>query len=171
LTLLREDPYLLVNPVELGFAPAGPWADEKIHFTQIVTDFFQARHTASRRFPYKLFNALVLGESDPTYKELTGVAWATDSILRVDKIVFANLLGLHSIDGSIFHQQGNYPTHGFFEIGSAERAQHCPSDMDMTGVDFDNVRLLIHRKKLFKTGCTRQEIEGCKWSPSEGTLH
>jgi hypothetical protein len=155
LTLLREDPYLLVNPGELGLAPAGSWTDNEIHFAQIVTDFFKASHIANSRFPHKLFNALVLGESDPTYKELAGVAWATDTILRVNKIVFANLLGVHSIDGSLFHQHGHFPTHRFFEIGSAERARYCPPDMNMTGIDFNNVRLLIHHKQLLRTGCTR----------------
>jgi hypothetical protein len=35
------------------------------------------------------------------------------------------------------------------EIESAERAKHCPPDLDLTGVDFDDVRLLIDREQLF----------------------
>jgi hypothetical protein len=61
-----------------------------------------------------------------------------------------------------------FPSHGFFEIGSSERARYCPSDLDMTGVDFDDVSLLMHCEQSFNRRCTSEDIEGCKWMQSMG---
>lgn len=159
-----NNPNLRFNPRSLGFIPATLWADQEVTFGDVVTDFFQRKNNANSRFSHKLFNALRLGESSPLFPQLVGVMWLNQNILRVDKRVFARLLGIKSIDGSLFHQQGNFPSHGFIEIGAGDASRMCPPGLDLTGVDFENVRLLIHGENLFKRGCTESDIEHCKWA-------
>lgn len=159
-----SNPNLFFNPLQIGFIPMNFWEDRKITFGECVTEFFQRKNNAKSRFAYKLFNALCLAEFDPIYTPLVGVKWLNDTILRVDKKSFARLLGIKSIDGSLFHQQGNFPSHGFFEIGAGDVSRYCPSDLDFTDVDFENVRLLIHTENLFKKGCTKSDIENCRWA-------
>ena len=152
------------NPKRIGFIPPNLWEDREMTFGECVNDFFQRKNNANSRFSHKLFNALKLSEYNPIYTAFVGVKWLTDTILRVDKRAFARLLGIRSIDGSLFHQQGNFPSHGFFEIGAGDVQKYCPPNLDMTGVDFENVRLLIHTDNLFKRGCTEADIENCRWA-------
>ena len=133
-------------------------------FGEIVSTFFQKKNNANSRFSHKLFNALKLSECSPEFPQLVGVSWLTQFILRVDKRAFARLLGIKSIDGSLFHQQGNFPSHGFFEIGAGDAAKFCPPGINLTGVDFENVRLLVHNEQKFRKGCTEFDIINCRWA-------
>jgi hypothetical protein len=158
------DASLVLNPRKLGFIPTTFWGDADTTFGQCVADFFQRKNCAACRFSHKLFNALRLSELGGSYPRLTGVLWLNDMILRVDKVTFARLLGIKSIDGSLFHQQGNFPSHGFFEIGSGDQRRFVPPGIDLTDVDFENVRLLIHPRRQFKKGCTAKDIQQCRWA-------
>jgi hypothetical protein len=159
-----NDPTLRFNPRSLGFIPTDFWPDEEVSFGYCLSDFFQRKNNANCRFPHKLFNAIRLTEFKPDYPRLTGLQWLNPVILRVDKVTFARLLGIKSIDGSLFHQQGNFPSHGFFEIGSGDQDRFVPPDVDLTDVDFENVRILVHRMGLVRKGCTSRDIEMCRWA-------
>jgi hypothetical protein len=159
-----QDPTLRFNPRALGFIPVPIWQDEEVLFGHCVTEFFQKKNNANCRFSHKLFNAIKLSEFRPEFPRLTGVMWLNDTILRVDKVTFARLLGIKSIDGSLFHQRGNFPSHGFFEIGWGDQERFVPPDLDMTDVDFENVRILVHPMGLFRRGCTSDDIEKCRWA-------
>jgi hypothetical protein len=82
--------------------------------------------------------------------------------LRIDKRAFARLLAIKTVDGSLFHQQGNFPSHGFCELSEKTGLKFVPREV-LEGVDFDNVRLLVHQDRVFKRGCTEADIERCKW--------
>ncbi|OHT12718.1 hypothetical protein TRFO_17332 [Tritrichomonas foetus] len=161
---VRSDPTLNFNPLRLGLIPPNLWEDRNMTFGECVSEFFQRKNNANSRFSHKLFNALRLSEFNPIYTPFVGVKWLNENILRVDKRAFARLLGIKSIDGSLFHQQGNFPSHGFFEIGAGDVNRYCPPGLDLTGVDFENVRLLVHTENLFKRGCTEADIEHCRWA-------
>ncbi|OHS94430.1 hypothetical protein TRFO_39380 [Tritrichomonas foetus] len=159
-----NDISLRFNPRRIGFIPPNMWEDRDMTFGECVQEFFQRKNNANSRFSHKLFNSLKLSEYNPIYTPFVGVKWLNENILRVDKRAFARLLGIKSIDGSLFHQQGNFPSHGFFEIGAGDVQRYCPPNIDLTGVDFENVRLLIHTENLFKRGCTEADIEHCRWA-------
>jgi hypothetical protein len=148
----------------LGFIPATVWTDQQIRFSDLVREFFQRKNNVNSRFSHKLFNALKLSEANPAYAQLVGVSWLTDTILRVDKIAFARLIGVRSIEGSLFHQQGNFPSHGFLEIGAGDVRELCPPGVDLSSVDFENVRLIYHAEGIFRRGCTERDIEACRWA-------
>jgi hypothetical protein len=159
-----SDPALVFNPAGLGFTPATIWANEEITFGQSVAEFFQKKNCATCRFPHKLFNALRLSGFRCEFPRLTGVMWLNDKILRVDKLTFARLIGIKSIDGSLFYQQGNFPSHGFFEIGAGDQERFVPPDVDLTDVDFENVRILVHPGGQFTRGCSSEAIQECIWA-------
>jgi hypothetical protein len=163
-----RDPHFALNPALLGFIPATSWTDRHVRFGELVREFFQRKNNANCRFSHKLFNALQLSQAGPEWAKLVGVSWLNDTILRVDKRAFARLLGIRSIDGSLFHQQGNFPSHGFIEIGAGDVRDMCPADLDMSGVDFENVRLLFHPEQAFRRGCTEADIDICRWMGSKG---
>jgi hypothetical protein len=90
------------------------------------------------------------------------VAWITDRILKVDKVRFARLLGIRTIEGSLFHKQGNFPSHGFVEIAPEEGRRTLPPEL-LQDVDFDMVRLMIHGPGDFHRACGPDIMEKCKW--------
>ena len=158
-----HDVSLSVSPHALGFIPFTLWQERYYTFGELVTDFFQRKNHASCRFSYKLYNALRLSFISPQFAFLVGVSWLNDQIIRVDKRAFARLLGIKSIDGSLFHQQGNFPSHGFVEVPAEDVPKVCPN-VDLTGVDFDNVRLLIHTGGVFVRTAVESDIVNCRWA-------
>jgi hypothetical protein len=157
---------LIFNPKEIGFIPSRIWIDRSVPFSAVVADFFQRKNCFNCRFSHKLFNALRLVEWRPACEVLVGVSWLTTSILRVNKMVFARLLGIRCIDGSLFHQQGNFPSHGFVEIGAGDVKKMCPG-INLAGVDFEKIRIVFHQDGVFRQGCTEAQIENCKWTSAK----
>ena len=156
------DQNIKFNPAKLGFIPSKIWNDEDMTFGEIVSQFFQKKNNANSRFSHKLYNALKITDFDHFYYIILGVEWVSDTVLKVDKKQFARLLGIKTIDGSFFHQQGNFPSHGFVELDPAT-AQEQLDPKDIQGVDYDNVRLLTHAEGIFRRGCTEEVLESCKW--------
>jgi hypothetical protein len=159
-----HDPKWHFNPRQLGFIPKSQWLDHEMTFGEVVQDFFQKKNSSACRFSHKLFNALRLCDWNQSYFRIVGVAWIDNSFIKVDKQAFARLLGIRSIDGSLFHQQGNFPSHGFIEIGSGDVKGSSAESLDLNGVDFENVRLLYHQDKLFTRDGTEHDIQRCRWA-------
>lgn len=156
------DKALTFNPKKLGFIPSKFWEDKEMTFGELVTNFFRRKSNSNNRFYHKLYNALKISEDDPFYSEYVGVEWANPKVIKVDKKKFARLLGIKSIDGSLFHHQGNFPSHGFVELTTQNVAEYFPNQK-IDNIDFDNVRLLIHQAGVFIQGCTEDVINDCKW--------
>jgi hypothetical protein len=45
-----------------------------------------------------------------------GVRLVTDEVIIVEKFMLARLLGMRSVDGSLFHQQETFPSHRSLEL-------------------------------------------------------
>jgi hypothetical protein len=162
---LALDPSVTFNPARLGFIPQSVWTDGRdVKFGDLVTDFFQRKNNANTRFSHKLYNALKITTSDPFYFDFIGVEWISDIVLKVDKRIFAQLLGIKTVDGSLFHRQGNFPSHGFAELTSIE-AVDLLGAAELVGVDFDVIRLLVHQERVFVRDASLEAIENCKWVP------
>lgn len=157
-----NDKQLTFNPKKLGFIPSKFWEDKEMTFGELVTNFFRRKSNSNNRFYHKLFNALKISEDDPFYSEYVGVEWANPKVIKVDKKKFARLLGIKSIDGSLFHHQGNFPSHGFVELTTQNIADYFPNKK-IENIDFDNIRLLVHQAGVFIQGCTEDVINDCKW--------
>lgn len=158
-----NDDQVRFNPVKLGFIPGKFWSQDKDWtFGQLVSDFFQKKNNANSRFSHKLYNALKISTSDPFYAVYIGVEWVNERVLKIDKRIFARLLGIKTIDGSLFHQQGNFPSHGFTELTEKQAIAEVPPEA-LKNVDYETVRLLIHQPGIFTRDCTEEDIERCKW--------
>ena len=144
------DPNAIIYPRRLGFDPAFFWPDRPFTFGDIVYDFFRKRNNQNARFHHKLFNALCLANESPVYAELVGVQALTTSIIKVNKGAFARLLGVKTVEGSLFHSQGNFPQNHFREL-NAQEAQEMLAGVDISDVDFDDIRLLIYTPGPFFT--------------------
>jgi hypothetical protein len=160
--LVCADGLVTFNPVELGFIPESAWQDRKYTFGELVVTFFQQKSSGHTRFLHKLYNALRIVELDPFYSTFIGLEWVSDRILKVNKRVFGRLLGIRAIDGAFFHQQGNFPSHGFREIGPGEADGNVNAE-DLDGVDFDEVRLLTHVSGILRRSSPGPVFLAGKW--------
>jgi hypothetical protein len=163
---LCNDPYVTFDARELGFVPTGHWAVGRFTFGELVRDFFQRKSSGNTRFLHKLYNALKISGSDPFYSEFVGAEWVNDRVLKIDKKTFARLLGIKAIDGSLFHRQGNFPSHGFIEIGPTN-GRGLVDPNDLASVDHDDVRLLVHEPGKFQRTSTPDVLEKCHWINSK----
>jgi hypothetical protein len=141
-----------LNPAALGFIPIHFWPNREVRFADLVCDFFQRKSSANARFLHKLDNALRISAIAPAWAEIVGVRWEAPLVVRVHKGQFARLLGIRAIEGSFFHRQGNFTTHGFVELTREQAQALCP-DTDLAAVDFDNVRLLVHQPGAPASAC------------------
>lgn len=157
-----RDRDFVINPAKIGLIPSKYWPDRNFAFGDIVADFFQRKNNANCRFPHKLYNAIQIAKILPDLLKFTGVEWVGKYVLKVDKKRFARLLGIHSIDGSLFHRQGNFPTHGFIEVGG-EEAKRLIGEDEFNSMDVECVRLLMHNQGVFNRDTTEQELNACKW--------
>lgn len=162
------DKNLTIYPKALNFLPSNYWVDQESPFGELVTKFFQRKNNANCRFPHKLYNALSVVEQDPTMYNLLGVKWVTDEIFKVDKLIFGRLLGISSIDGGLFHRQGNFPSHGFTELSSAQVNELKVSLGDeIADVDQERIRLMFHEGKMFSKMSDEDSVTKCKWANSD----
>jgi hypothetical protein len=146
-----------LNPTALGFIPVYFWPNRELPFADLVYDFFQRKNNVNSRFLHKLFNALRISTISPAWAEIVGVEWEAPFVIRVNKGEFARLLGIKAIEGSLFHQQGNFTTLGFVELNREQVQMYCPNT-DLASVDFDNVRLLVHQPGIFVRDCGEQQL-------------
>jgi hypothetical protein len=153
-----QNPSATLNPASLGFIPVFFWPHREYSFADLVYDFFQRKNNVNGRFLHKLYNALRISTLSGTWAELVGVQWAAPFVIKVNKGQFARLLGLQTIEGGLFHQQGNFRTHGFVELNREQVTAYCPT-LDISQVDFDDVRLLIHQPGIFVKNCTEQQLK------------
>jgi hypothetical protein len=158
------DASLVFSPQALGFLPSNYWLATDATFGDLVTKFFQRKNNANCRFPHKLYNALSLVDHEASLFGLLGVHWITDRIFKVDKFIFGRLLGITSIDGGLFHRQGNFPSHGFAELTGLEVQQvRVAGAANVADVDQDRVRLLYHKGSMFAKASTEDSVTRCKW--------
>lgn len=156
------DPSVTFAPQELGFLPSNYWLNTDTTFNDMVTKFFQRKNNANCRFPHKLYNGLLIVDNSPNMYNLIGVKWVTDKVIKVDKLIFGRLLGISSIDGGLFHKQGNFPSHGFAEV-SVDETEKLRHEYDLSDVDLDRVRLMYHKLGMFVKGSDEEAVTKCKW--------
>ena len=157
-----SDPACLISPRQFGFIPSSTWSSDSITFGTLVATFFRRRNSATSKFPYKLYNALRITEFIPDYFPHVGVKWVTDNIIWVNRESFARLLGVRTVEGGLFHQQGNFPSHGFEEL-SFEESERLAQQLGLGRIDLSVMRLIRHTTGLFKRDSKEADLERCKW--------
>jgi hypothetical protein len=158
------DSSITFSPQALGFLPLNYWLAVDVTFGDLVKKFFRRKNNANARFTHKLYNALLVVDHSPTAFNLFGVQWITNEIFKVDKFIFARLLGIAAVDGGLFHRQGNFPQYGFAEL-SASDVDQLRTKFDLSDVDQNRVRLIYHQANGFVKGKSEEAIARCKWIP------
>ena len=156
------DPNITFNPQTINLIPYSLWKSENITFGYLVSFHFRKRNSSNSKFPIKLFNALKITEHCPDLFPHIGVKWITDDVIWVDREAFACLIGVKTVEGGLFHQQGNFPSHGFVEL-SYEESQMLANSLNLGRIDLSVMRLVRHRTGLFRRGCTELDILRCQW--------
>ena len=145
---LLISPSFTINPTACGFIPSLFWPNKEFTFADIVFDSFQRKNNINCRFIHKLYNAIQFTKMYPIYTEMIGVSFITTNVLKVNKHCFARLLNIKSIDGGLFHGQGNFPSIGFKELTKEEAEVYCDG-VNIDDVNYDDIRLLVHTKGMF----------------------
>lgn len=113
---------LVFQPMTLSFEPYEYWLfqERSLSFNDLVCKFFRHNKTNFTKFMYKLYDMLRITTVFPSLKQAVGVYFINDVAISVDKYAMINMLSLNpkNVDGSLFHKQGNFPTHGFIEVTS-----------------------------------------------------
>ena len=146
-----NDPNLVFCPLQLGFEPHEYWLfqDRKISFRDLVLKFFRHTKTNQTKFMYKLYDMLRLTTCYPQLKQIVGVYFVNDYVIVAKKNSLINMLGINpkNVDGSLFHKQGNFSTHGFIEVN--ERNYTDVGFETKPEVDIKEARLLFHKDFKF----------------------
>ena len=156
-----NNPNLRFNPMKLGFIPSAFWGNSDKTFGEMVKIFFQRKNNSKCRFPHKLYNALILSQLDSNMFRMVGAKWVDRKMILINRNAFARLLGIKAIEGSLFHQQGNFPSHGFEEVDPSIIKERFKN------FDFSQNRIIIHTAGVFVYGCSEADISSCKWNCSK----
>lgn len=155
-----HDQLLTFAPFDLGLPPVDNWASGAVTFGDLVTTFFRRKNNFITRFPRKLVTALKIVEERPNLYPAVGVTWVSETVIKVNKLVFARLLGIKTVDGALFHRHGNFPSHGFVELKMGE----VEEGSDLSDVDYDCVRLLRHSSGMFTRSTEEELVHACEYS-------
>ena len=113
---------LLFQPMALSFEPYEYWLfqERTLSFNDLVCKFFRHNKTNFTKFMYKLYDMLRITTVFPSLRHAVGVYFINNVAISVDKYAMINMLALNpkNVDGSLFHKQGNFPTHGFIEVSN-----------------------------------------------------
>jgi len=124
----------MINPSRMGFIPKSCWLNEEISIEDLRRDYFLKRKGSFRRFDYKLYNALQITKCYADTYEVIGVQWINKNIMKIDSRIFGSLLGIHFVQGGLFHKQGNLCRHKFVHIYKSQvmnmEDNHLCDDVD-----------------------------------------
>jgi len=134
--------------VELGFIPHSNWTKQIIPLSRLKKIYFQKRKGFARRFDYKLYNALLITKNNPPMFQIIGAMWVTNDIMKIHSEIFASLIGISTVQGGLFHKQGNFTRHGFVHIFKKSLGDN-ESNPDLIDVDDHIVRLFADRFRRF----------------------
>jgi hypothetical protein len=155
----------VVNPVALGFVPAGHWLPGEVWLSDVTAEFIRARSSRLLRFEHKLWNALALTKSDPALYASVGVMWLTPTVLKVNREVFGHFINVTRPAAALYNMQGSFATHGFHEVRLRDVQEIAHPD-NLTDVDESIVRLFEHMTPLFNIYSTDAQVLCCRYVQS-----
>lgn len=155
---------LNIDPIALGLLPTEYWKSSCVPLLKVFTPFFPTRSTKKVRFEHKLWNALVLTRKYPDLLPIIGVSWVSQYIIKVNRVVFGNLLNVTRPSAALFNSQGLLLTHGFREVSKKEAIQSGVDLNLIDNVDESVIRLFTHTERFFGENSKKEDIAKCRWS-------
>ena len=152
-----------IDPIALHFIPYNSWANKTVSLAHLRETYFSRKNNVNRRFEHKLWNALQITKEFPKLVTQVGVIWITNTIFKVYKNIFANLLNIKCVNGGLFHKQGNFTCHGFVVLTENELSEANVSLSVLTDVDFRSVVCVAHKNRSFAMDSQESTISECRW--------
>lgn len=156
----------LVDVKMMGLVPSQFWdkyQSSMIPLQTIIEEFFYRRTSNTTKFIFKLYNALRITTYYPEYKDIIGVYWISEEIFVVLRHEFAVLNNIKIEKGALFHQHGNFTTHGFEQISTSEIASKFGKEF-VTEFNIKNTVFCQHKFKAFtKRTIGEQILEECPY--------
>jgi len=151
---------IILNPFLFGFLPKERAENRAITLEEVIKKHFLVRSTKRVRFEHKLWNALCITKKYPNLFSIFGVMWISKTVIKVNKTMFANVLGITRPTAALFNVQGSFPSHGFEEVEPSElRSQ----GIDIGDADGINVRLIRHTSGQFTSESGIDALSICRW--------
>lgn len=91
---------------------------------------------------------MLITKTFPDSYPFIGVVWVTDRVFKVNSTIFAYLLGIHSIQGGLFHKQGNFSRHNYQQV-LKQNSHDIETNVDISDVDDFLIRLFIDSENRF----------------------
>jgi hypothetical protein len=84
----------------------------------------------------------------PTAYYYIRAIWLTQTVMKIHSQTFAQLLGIHAVQGGLFHKQGNFSRHGFRQVMKDTQIIEG-MNVDLLDVDDYLVRLFTDEHNRF----------------------
>lgn len=133
----------------MNFVPKVEWSDQLFTLNDLRNLYFSKRNGPARRFDFKLYNALLITEKFPSAYYYIGAIWVMPNVFKIHSRIFGSLLGIHAIQGGLFHQQGNFVRHGFIQISKNSNSVLSTSPECIDVDDYD-IRLFSDSEERLK---------------------
>jgi hypothetical protein len=133
---------------EFGFVPKAEWPPQVFTLWDLRQMYFTRRNGPGRRFDFKLYNALCITKVFPSAYYFIGAIWVSATVMKIHSQTFAQLLGIHAVQGGLFHKQGNFSRHGFQQVMKRAEAAAAMT-LDLADVDDYLVRLFTDQHNRF----------------------
>lgn len=164
-----NDETCIINPTQIHLLPEKYWSQQSptLTFAQMVNSYFKQNRTQNSTFMLKLYNLLLISINYPILEKALGVRWVNDNVIEVSRSGLVNIFNLreNTVDGSMFHRQGNFPTHKFIEVNESNFQQlgfyEYPKMPRIQG----DTKFFMHEPHIFtRRPMTEMELKSIKYS-------
>ena len=164
-----NDETCIINPTAIHLLPEKYWSQQPptLTFAQIVNSYFKQNRTQNSTFMLKLYNLLLISINYPILENALGVRWANDNVIEISRSGLVNIFNLreNTVDGSMFHRQGNFPTHKFIEINESNFQQFGFYEYPKMPRIQGDTKFFMHEPHIFtRRPMTEAELKSIKYS-------
>ncbi|OHT11561.1 hypothetical protein TRFO_18916 [Tritrichomonas foetus] len=144
---------LYLMPTALKLLPEKYWESQPktLTFKQLVDDYFKQTRNNNATFMLKLYNLLMITSNVPMLEKAIGIKWVSPRVIEVSRLGLVNIFKVResTVDGAMFHRQGNFSTHQFVEIGEVNYKKYefyeYPNIEKIPG----DTKFFIHEPRVF----------------------
>lgn len=131
----------------MEFIPKDEWKSTYFSLEDLKRTYFAKRNGPARHFNYKLANALKITREFPNSYNYIGVVQIERCLIKVNSMIFGSLLGIHAVQGGLFHKQGNFLRNGFQQVPK-QMLNKSALEINVDDADDNEVRIFRIPAKL-----------------------
>ena len=131
----------------MEFIPKDEWKSTYFSLEDLKRTYFAKRNGPARHFNYKLANALKITREFSNSYNYIGVVQIERCLIKVNSMIFGSLLGIHAVQGGLFHKQGNFLRNGFQQVPK-QMLNKSALEINVDDADDNEVRIFRIPAKL-----------------------